>query len=139
MKGTFYGGSSVVDLAHDSLISHRYYYQYKIECLSTCTLTIHGLLHIAQDIRNCGPVWTTWTFYMERFCNMLQRIRRSQAHPWSNLDISLVHMVYLEQLAVRFDLSDELARIDDRKDDGAIGHERSLIECRWLYSTSTHV
>ncbi|KAF8550334.1 hypothetical protein OG21DRAFT_1478565 [Imleria badia] len=99
----------LADIMKITLQFHCTLEQYKPECLSTCTLTIHGLLHIAQGIQNCGPIWMTWTFYMERFCHMLQRIRRSDARPWSNLDISLVHTVYLEQLAVCFDLSEELA------------------------------
>ncbi|KAF8836319.1 hypothetical protein BDN67DRAFT_862971, partial [Paxillus ammoniavirescens] len=56
------------------------------------------LLHVAEGIRHCGPIWTTWTFYMERFCGMLQHAIRSHARPWSNLNKSLLHMIYLEQL-----------------------------------------
>ncbi|PSR75060.1 hypothetical protein PHLCEN_2v9339 [Hermanssonia centrifuga] len=36
----------------------RYYYQYDDECLSVCLLVIHGLLHIPDDIRFCGPMWS---------------------------------------------------------------------------------
>ncbi|KIK94880.1 hypothetical protein PAXRUDRAFT_33269 [Paxillus rubicundulus Ve08.2h10] len=43
----------------------KYYYQYRVERLPACTLTIHGLLHLGAGIKNCSPVWTTWTFYME--------------------------------------------------------------------------
>ncbi|KAG1732993.1 hypothetical protein EDD22DRAFT_788134 [Suillus occidentalis] len=53
-------------------LQFRYYYQYTEDRLSTCTLPIHGLLHVASGIRYCGPVWTSWTFYMERYCGFLQ-------------------------------------------------------------------
>ncbi|KIK79589.1 hypothetical protein PAXRUDRAFT_834023 [Paxillus rubicundulus Ve08.2h10] len=65
---------------------------------------------------------------MEHFCAMLQNNLRSHSHPWSNLNKSVLHMAYLEQLTVNFDLSDELEQPDDRKDDGPIGHERVLDE-----------
>ncbi|KIK73740.1 hypothetical protein PAXRUDRAFT_83079, partial [Paxillus rubicundulus Ve08.2h10] len=58
------------------------------------------LLHLGVGIKNCGPVWTTWTFYMEHFCGMLQNSLQSQSRPWSNLNNSLLHMAYLEQLGV---------------------------------------
>ncbi|KAF9221683.1 hypothetical protein BS17DRAFT_844439 [Gyrodon lividus] len=83
-----------------------------------------GLLHLASSIRHCGPVWTTWMFYMECFCAMLQNPLKSHSQPWSNLNKSLLHVAYLEQLGVRYDLSDELAQLDDQTDDGAIGYER---------------
>lgn len=118
----------------------RYYYQYDIERLPACTLTIHGLLHVVQGIRDCGPVWTTWTFHMERFCGMLQRELCSRSQPWSNLNKVLLHRTYLEQLKVRYDLTDELANEDDREDDGPIGYERVLDDCkcaRSLYTMQT--
>ncbi|TEB21275.1 hypothetical protein FA13DRAFT_1643122, partial [Coprinellus micaceus] len=59
----------------------RYYYQYKEARLATCLLTVHGLLHIVDIIRNCGPSWTTWTFFMERFCRALKRALSSKFQP----------------------------------------------------------
>ncbi|KAG1866668.1 hypothetical protein F4604DRAFT_1656226 [Suillus subluteus] len=82
----------------------QYYYQYKCERLSVCTPTAHGLLHIADGIRDCGPVWCTWSFYMERFCHVL------------------------EQLAARFNLENELQSVNERIGDGPIGYERSYPE-----------
>ena len=96
----------------------RYYYQYHEERLSACTLTIHGLLHLADGIQECGPVWTMWTFYMERFCGMLQRSLLSHVQPWSNLNKSLLHAIYLEQLGVHYNLQDELQHVSNRIDDG---------------------
>ncbi|KIN99052.1 hypothetical protein M404DRAFT_966427 [Pisolithus tinctorius Marx 270] len=50
----------------------KYYYQYHIEHLPACTLTVHSLLHITEGIHYCGPAWTTWSFFMERYCGTLQ-------------------------------------------------------------------
>ncbi|KAG2120142.1 hypothetical protein DEU56DRAFT_692461, partial [Suillus clintonianus] len=107
---------------------NRYYYQYKCERLSVCTLTAHGLLHVADGIRDCGPVWCTWSFYMERFCHVLQSGPRSVQQPWSHLNNRLLHMTYLEQLAARFDLEDELQAVNEHIGDGPIGYERSYPE-----------
>jgi hypothetical protein len=87
---------------------HRYYYQYEEGRLAACSLTIHGLLHIASDIRYCGPVWTTWVFYMERFGGALQSAVRSRVHPWSNLTNRNLHLAYIAQLSVKYDLDEEL-------------------------------
>ncbi|KDQ49559.1 hypothetical protein JAAARDRAFT_200773 [Jaapia argillacea MUCL 33604] len=64
----------------------RYYYQYEENRLLTCPLVVHGLLHVVQDIRYCGPVWTTWTFWMERFCGYMKSALKSRSQPWANLN-----------------------------------------------------
>lgn len=56
----------------------RYYYQFNKHRLLACTLAIHGFLHLAEGIRHCGPIWTTWTFFIEQFCGKLQRTLHSQ-------------------------------------------------------------
>ncbi|KAJ3508428.1 hypothetical protein NMY22_g16620 [Coprinellus aureogranulatus] len=86
----------------------KYYYQYKEERLSVCVLTIHGLLHIVDDIRNCGPSWTTWTFWMERFCGSLKRALSSKSRPWANLANHCLLRCWQQQLQVRYDVQDEL-------------------------------
>ncbi|KAI1787592.1 hypothetical protein LXA43DRAFT_895990 [Ganoderma leucocontextum] len=63
----------------------EYYYQYKEHRLSTCLLVVHGLLHIVDNILNAGPMWATWSFFMERFCGTLQRALHSRSHPLSYL------------------------------------------------------
>ncbi|KAK0221124.1 hypothetical protein EDD85DRAFT_960290 [Armillaria nabsnona] len=45
----------------------RIYYQYSPERLSMCTLNIHALLHVADNIEASGPVWAYWAFPMEHF------------------------------------------------------------------------
>nr|GAT46963.1 predicted protein [Mycena chlorophos] len=87
----------------------EYYYQLKPERLAVCTLTIHDLLHVADDIRNCGPSWTTWTFMMERFCGFLQHGLHSRKRPHANISRRLMHLMYLEQIGLRYNLTNELA------------------------------
>ncbi|KAJ3536584.1 hypothetical protein NMY22_g5977 [Coprinellus aureogranulatus] len=87
----------------------RYYYQYSEQRLPTCVLTIHGLLHIVNDIRNCGPSWTTWTFFMERFCGLLKQALKSKRFPWANLTKRALHVTWLNQLIYRYDLEEELS------------------------------
>ncbi|KAF9219821.1 hypothetical protein BS17DRAFT_854111 [Gyrodon lividus] len=105
-----------VDMIENRLIEwveeyEEYYYQYDEERLSTCTLPIHGLLHVAAGIRFCGPVWTSWTFSMEHFCGFLQAGLRSRCFPWSNLNKRILHLSYLSQLKVKFNLRDELEEL----------------------------
>ncbi|KAJ7029534.1 hypothetical protein C8F04DRAFT_962737 [Mycena alexandri] len=87
----------------------KYYYQYKEERLSACPLTFHGLLHVPDDIRFCGPSSSTWTFLIERFCGVLQAGLRSRRHPWANLNNRVIRLAYLEQLGARYDLEEELS------------------------------
>lgn len=94
--------------------AHRYYYQYQEDRLEVCTTTIHGLLHIPDNIRYFGPVWTSWTFHMERVCGDFQCNLWSKTSPWSNINKRALHMAYLDQLRSRFDLEDELTEIGVR-------------------------
>ncbi|KAJ7351191.1 hypothetical protein DFH08DRAFT_805927 [Mycena albidolilacea] len=43
----------------------KIYYQYNLARLSTCTLTVHALLHIPDNILNGGPVWCYWNYITE--------------------------------------------------------------------------
>jgi hypothetical protein len=70
---------------------------------------VHALLHIARDIQVCGPMWASWTFYLERFCGILQTSLRSQVYPWSNLNNRIVCIAYLQTLAVQYNIDDELS------------------------------
>ena len=107
----------------------RYYYQYREDRLSTCLLTVHGLLHIANDIRVCGPMWASWTFYLERYCGKLQEALHSRVYPWSNLNSWILRTSYLQTLAVRYDIEDELSVVGTHADDGPRRNERSYPGC----------
>ncbi|KAJ7268898.1 hypothetical protein C8J57DRAFT_1435697 [Mycena rebaudengoi] len=104
---------SQIDILEDDIIDwiekYEEYYQYDESQLSACPLTIHGWLHIPDDIRFCGPSSTTWSFFMERFCGWLQGGIRSRRYPWANLNTRILNIVYLEQLGCRYDLEAELS------------------------------
>ena len=102
----------------------RIYYQYNAERLAVCTLTIHGLLHVCDNIRFCGPVWTTWTFWMERYCAYLQAGLRSRSHPWANLNNCVLHKAYLEQIDLYYGLEDDLT---------TTGTSKELQRCKRLF------
>ena len=70
---------------------------------------------------------------MEQFCGMLQRNLHSRIHPWSNLNKNLLYSIYREQLAVLYDVAEDLRQFDDRDDHGPIGYERIVDGCRWHY------
>ncbi|KAF7340503.1 hypothetical protein MSAN_02121700 [Mycena sanguinolenta] len=71
---------------------------------------LHGLFHIPDNILFCGPSWTTWTFFMERYCGLLQAGLRSKRFPWANLNKNVLHIAYLEQLNARYNLEEELSQ-----------------------------
>ena len=119
-----------------ALTFHRYYYQYDKEQLSTCTLTIHGLLHIPTDIRCCGPVWTTWVFYMERFCSLLQSGLRSRQHPWGNLNKCNLHLAYLWQLSAKYHIENKLKPMRYRDKKTIQCNEQVYPECECACSES---
>ncbi|KAI0368214.1 hypothetical protein BV20DRAFT_1037221 [Pilatotrama ljubarskyi] len=82
----------------------EYYYQYDVTRLSTCLLVVHGLLHVVDDILNAGPIWATWTFFMERFCGHLKRALRSRVQPWAHLDRRATNLAHAAQLQAKYDL-----------------------------------
>lgn len=95
----------------------RLYYQYKPERLKACTLTVHGLLHIPQNIQDTGPVWSSWTFYLERYCGDLQVGIHSKSKPWATLDKRMLYTAYLGQLHALYDLKDELSTVKKHVDE----------------------
>ncbi|EIN12015.1 hypothetical protein PUNSTDRAFT_63385 [Punctularia strigosozonata HHB-11173 SS5] len=81
--------------------------------LAICTLPIHGLLHLIDGFLFCGPGWTTWTFYMERFCGYLKDALRSRSQPWSNLNNRILQLAYLNKLAILYTIDDDdIAGVD---------------------------
>lgn len=104
----------------------RYYYQYDHDRLPACPYTIHALLHIVEDIRNCGPVWTSWTFVMERYCGILQLSVKSKLHPWGSLTQRCLRVEQLRQLKARYNLWDKLAHYRPLK--GAVTQREHVYE-----------
>ncbi|CDO71844.1 hypothetical protein BN946_scf184939.g68 [Trametes cinnabarina] len=87
----------------------KYYYQYSPDRMATCPVTIHALLHIADGIEVCGPVWTTWAFPMERFCGTLQPAIKSRRHPWSSINNRILALSRLNQVKLKYGLHEELS------------------------------
>lgn len=110
----------------------RYYYQYSETRLSACPAVIHGLLHIPDNIRDCGPEWSTWTFHMERYCGMLQGCLHSRSQPWGNLNKHILRMAYLAQLHSKFNLEEELTVVDKHMTTNALSrYERDFPDCEF--------
>lgn len=86
----------------------KLYYEHKAERVRACSLPIHSLLHIADDIQFMGPVWCYWAFPMERFCGALCRTNISTRHPWKSLNETITQVAQLTQLKHMYGLSDEL-------------------------------
>ncbi|KDQ11951.1 hypothetical protein BOTBODRAFT_79689, partial [Botryobasidium botryosum FD-172 SS1] len=56
------------------------------------------LLHIADFIQACGPVWCYWAYPMERYCGSLQRAIVSRRFPFASLDKRVRDVAQLDQL-----------------------------------------
>jgi hypothetical protein len=112
----------------------RYYYQYKPGRLKACTLTVHGLLHIPQNIRDIGPVWTSWTFYLERYCGHLQLGIHSMSQPWATLSKRVLFTAYLSQLRARYGLEDELPT-EKKHEDEPTRNEMLYPDCKFVQPT----
>ena len=70
------------------------------------TLTVHALLHVADTIKTIGPVWTWWSFPIERQCGRFQRKIKSRKHPYTNLDNYLLQDAQLKQVKTIYNLAD---------------------------------
>ncbi len=85
------------------------YYQHSPDRLSTCTLTVHALLHIPDSIEAAGPVWASWAFPMERYCGRLQPCIKSRRFPFANIDRFVLDAAQLQHIKLLHHLEDELA------------------------------
>ncbi|KAJ7131032.1 hypothetical protein C8R44DRAFT_904086 [Mycena epipterygia] len=90
------------------------YFQYDVERLPICPLTIHALLHIAPSIKFIGPVWCYWAFPMERYCGSLQPGIRSRRFPWASLDRYVVEQAQLTQIMTVYNVSSQLSLVEPR-------------------------
>ncbi len=48
-------------------------------------MSFHYLLHITDNIKDCGPCWTSWQYPIERMCGMLLPLVHSRSNPYVNL------------------------------------------------------
>lgn len=104
---------------------HRIFYQCDPERISTCPVTIHSLLHVADGIEAAGPVWTYWSFVMERYCGFLKRDGvRNRRKPYASLDNRVRHVAQLNTTKIRYNLVDLLSLTGPAKGDGEVFPER---------------
>lgn len=87
---------------------NRLYFQDDMDRLPVCTLPLHYLLHIADNIRKLGPVWNYWAFSMERFCGSLGGSIHSRKHPYASLARRVLELAQLFQLKSVYHLMHEL-------------------------------
>ena len=92
--------------------------------MSTCPVTIHALLHIADSIKTCGPVWCYWAFPMERYCNRLKPAIKSRRFPYAAIDRYVLEDAQLTQIKAIYNLVDELS-LKPKKSDLAQGAYQS--------------
>ncbi|KAJ7115669.1 hypothetical protein C8R44DRAFT_578431, partial [Mycena epipterygia] len=86
----------------------QFYYQYEESRLSACTLPVHALLHIADNIRKIGPMWCFWAFVMERFCGSLVPAVKSRKYPFTSLAHRIRDVAQLSQIKLLYGLTSEL-------------------------------
>ncbi|KAF9044101.1 hypothetical protein BJ165DRAFT_1347492 [Panaeolus papilionaceus] len=96
------------------------YYMHDPQRLSCCPLTIHALLHIANGIRACGPVWVYWAYPMERHCNDLLQAIRSRRHPYTSILNFVTATAQLDQIRLMYNAEDELNLDPDKLENGLI-------------------
>ncbi|KAJ7347182.1 hypothetical protein DFH08DRAFT_699504 [Mycena albidolilacea] len=94
----------------------EYYYQYNPKFLPVCTLTIHALLHIPDDILNAGPMWCYWNYVTERFVGYLVRSSKSRRNPYASLARRLREIAQNSVIKMKYNLHRELD-LSDRCDD----------------------
>ncbi|QRV73589.1 Transposase family tnp2 [Ceratobasidium sp. AG-Ba] len=80
----------------------EYYYQYNYDRLSVCKLTLHALLHVADDILRCGPVWVYWSFLIERYCREVIACANSRVLPWQAIQKFVLQLAQLSTVSARF-------------------------------------
>ncbi|KAJ7159368.1 hypothetical protein C8R43DRAFT_1234078 [Mycena crocata] len=99
----------------------KYYYQYDPARLSTCTLTLHALLHIPDDILNAGPMWCYWNYVTERFVGFLVRSSKSRKNPYASFARRLREIAQNNAIKVKYQLRDTLD-LSDRSEEDIHGH-----------------
>ncbi|KAJ6448811.1 hypothetical protein C8R45DRAFT_850132 [Mycena sanguinolenta] len=95
----------------------KYYYQYDPERLSVCTLTLHAMLHIPDDILNAGPMWCYWNYVTERFVGFLVRSSKSRKNPYASFSRRLREIAQNNLIKVKYQLHRELDLSDHREEE----------------------
>ncbi|KAG8776467.1 hypothetical protein FRC12_000901 [Ceratobasidium sp. 428] len=80
----------------------EYYYQYNYDRLCVCKLTLHALLHVADDVSRCGPVWVFWSFLTERYCRKITACATSYVVPYLAIREFGLRLSRLSTVAIHF-------------------------------------
>ncbi|EPS95762.1 hypothetical protein FOMPIDRAFT_65211, partial [Fomitopsis schrenkii] len=88
--------------------------------LSTCSLPIHGLLHVADSIGAAGPVWASWAFPMEHYCGMLKPAIRSRRFPFATLAHYVLDTARLSQVKLIYNAGEALSLRAPHKDSATV-------------------
>jgi hypothetical protein len=108
MSGAYPSRSSPCYYAH---FRHSWYYRYKPSRVSLCLSTFHALLHIVPSIRQLGPPWVYWEWFMERFCGRLGPVIHSQTNPWLSIDTYIIVEAQLNVVCLRFNTTPAQLRL----------------------------
>ncbi|KAG9079769.1 hypothetical protein FRC06_007486, partial [Ceratobasidium sp. 370] len=98
----------------------KLYYRNEPDRLRACTLPLHALLHVADDIVAMGPPWCYWAFTMERFCGALVRANKSRRFPYSSLNRHIMEVTQLSQIKLICGLAEEL-NLEERRENMVVG------------------
>jgi hypothetical protein len=101
----------IIYISSDTDIHFGYsiYYQHDPPRISSCPVTIHALLHIADSIKATFPLWCYWAFPMEHYCGVLQPAIQSRHFPYVSIDQYIVKDAQITQLKVVYNMAQELS------------------------------
>ena len=88
------------------------------------TLTVHGLLHVADTIERIGPVWAWWSFPIERQCGRLRRHIHDQRFPFTNLDNHIMLAAQLKTAMLVYNVASRDLSLE-RPKEKKVGYELS--------------
>ncbi|KIO17587.1 hypothetical protein M407DRAFT_84835 [Tulasnella calospora MUT 4182] len=86
----------------------RIFYQYNDERLPTCLIIFHAWLHLVDMMEQSGPLWSYWTWVMERYCGLLSRAVTSRKYPYASLNRRILEIQTLHSIRSMYDLDDRL-------------------------------
>jgi hypothetical protein len=99
-------------------------------CISVCTLPVHTLLHIAQNIQEVGPVWSYWAFPMEQYCGSLALSAKNKRFPYISISNCIRDISQLNEIKIFYSLTESLD-LSDKKNHNTL-HSITYPECKYL-------
>ncbi|KAI0088515.1 hypothetical protein BDY19DRAFT_985436 [Irpex rosettiformis] len=68
----------------------------------------NGFVLWVKEYKDSGPVWTTWTFSMKRYCSSIQPMIASRQYPFASIDRHLIDHTHLQLIHLMYDVEIEL-------------------------------